>query len=148
MIVDDPNLVPDKFIVACHIIYDGKILYVKRNPNKPQGNKWGSVAGKKEEGESNLDAIKRELKEEVGLEFKDKDFKYLKTWNVVFNSPKKGVKYNSFSYCLYKIELDYLPKIILRDEELVNYAWFTPQEALRQSLVEDEDGVLKDIYNL
>jgi len=148
MISNDPNLKTERDIVGCHLVYNGKVLYVRRNPKKAQGNLWGSPAGKVQEGEDRISAIKREVKEEIGLELKDEDLEYLKTWKVVFNSQKKGCTYKSFSYSLYKVILDEEPNITLRNEELFEYGWFTPEEALRLPLVEDEDLVIKDIWNL
>lgn len=148
MIIKDNNLKPEKEIVGCHIFYNGMLLCVKRNPLKPQGGKWGSIAGKKEKGESDLDAIVREIKEESGINVNRKDLKYIKTWKVVFDSPKDGVQYKSFSYSLYNINLCSEPDVSLKEDELVEYGWFTPKEALRLPLVEDEDNVLKEIFNL
>ena len=148
MIVDDPNFKPEQFAVACHIVCNGEILYVKRNTGRSQGGKWGSIAGKREEGEDNLNAIKREVKEEIGLEFKDDDYKYVGTWKVKFNSQEKKCNYKSFTYYLYRVEIKEKPEIILSEDESKEYNWFTPQEALEQELFQDEDGVLRDIYGL
>ncbi len=148
MIVEDSKFKPDKYAVACHIICDGKILYVKRKKNKPQGGKWGCIGGKVENGEDNLTAIKREVQEETGLTLEKENFKYIRTWNTVFKKKEKNCDYLSFTYSLYQVKFENKPDIVIPKDELDEYDWFTPEEALKQDLFQDEDNVLKEIYNL
>ena len=64
------------------IINDNKeILVQKRHPQKETfANLWAiSVAGHVRSGESNVDAIKRELKEELGQKVKEEEIEYLFT---------------------------------------------------------------------
>lgn len=51
------------------ILYDHKLLYVLRdnNPDIPWPNTWNVAGGGIEEAESDLEALKRELKEEVNI---------------------------------------------------------------------------------
>lgn len=148
MISKDPNLKTEKEIVACSLVHDGRILYVKRNPKKPQGGLWGCPGGKKEDGEDSVTTAKREIREETGIDLSGIDLEYINTWKVVFNNHKKGCTYNSFSYCLYRVVFDKRPMVVLRNKELVDYGWFTPEEALQLPLVEDEDGVVRDVWGL
>lgn len=148
MIVGDKDFIPDKYAVACHIICDGKILYVKRKKNKPQGGKWGCIAGKIEKGEDNLTAIKREVQEETGLILEKKDFKYIRTWNTVFKKKEKNCDYLSFTCSLYQVKFENKPDIVIPKDELDGYYWFTPEEALKLDLFQDEDSVLKEIYKI
>ncbi len=53
--------------VGAVIIKDGKILLVKRG-NEPNKGKWSIPGGLVNTGESLVDALKREIMEEVGLE--------------------------------------------------------------------------------
>lgn len=148
MVVEDLNFTPDRYAVACHITYNGRILYVKRKENKSQGGKWGCIGGKVEKGEDNLMAIKREVQEETGLSLKREDFKYIRTWNVVFNKKEKNCNYSSFIYSLYQVNFENKPDIVLPEDELDEYDWFTPEEALKRDLFQDEDIVLKEIYSI
>ncbi len=60
----DPN---DKHVhvVAAIIERDGRFLVCRRNPEKRHGGLWEFPGGKIEAGETHLDAIKRELAEEL-----------------------------------------------------------------------------------
>jgi len=83
-----------------------------RNDNKHPYT-WGLAGGKKELGESLIDAIYRECKEELGLDFVNTKFLPLEK----FTSSDKIFVYHTF-FCLVNIE--FVPK--LNDEHL-GYAW-------------------------
>ncbi len=58
-----------KFTVVAGLIEkDGRIFLVRRPKEKTEGGKWEFPGGKVEPGESLLSALKRELKEELGIE--------------------------------------------------------------------------------
>ncbi len=58
---------------------EDKLLFLKRNSQKPQGNTWGVPAGKIEKDESKEDALVREVFEETNINILKEDLKYLKT---------------------------------------------------------------------
>jgi ADP-ribose pyrophosphatase YjhB (NUDIX family) len=55
-------------VVGALIERDGKILLIQEN-HYPDAGKWNMPAGKLDLGESPIDAVKREVYEESGLEF-------------------------------------------------------------------------------
>lgn len=55
-------------VVASVIQRKGKLLLCKRPAHKRHGGLWEFPGGKIEEGESVLDAVRRELDEELGVE--------------------------------------------------------------------------------
>lgn len=64
-----PNTVPDYLHVAAAVIrgVDNRILLAQRPPDKHQGGKWEFPGGKVEAGETPLQALGRELLEELGI---------------------------------------------------------------------------------
>ena len=62
--------------VAIAVIINNKnqILISKRSTEQHQGNKWEFPGGKVEEGETSQEALRRELKEELGIKIKSATF--------------------------------------------------------------------------
>src|SRR6266403_1309849 len=60
--------------VVCAILEDaGKILLARRSPGQALAGMWEFPGGKVEEGEDAREALKRELREELGAEIEVKD---------------------------------------------------------------------------
>jgi len=55
-------------VVAGIMVRDGRILICRRRPDQPHPLKWEFPGGKVEAGESPEDALRRELREELGIE--------------------------------------------------------------------------------
>lgn len=65
--------------VQCWIVnLQGKILLTQRSMNKSHGGMWEPTGGLVQSGESSKEGIKRELREEIGLEIDDKNIKLIK----------------------------------------------------------------------
>jgi 8-oxo-dGTP diphosphatase len=47
---------------------DGRILACRRRPDQPHAGKWEFPGGKREVGESDAECLRRELREELGIE--------------------------------------------------------------------------------
>lgn len=77
-------------IIIVAIIKNNKILVQKRSKyRKKDANMWDlSVAGHVQSKETNLEACVREVKEEIGLHYKESDFNFIFTYkieNLFFN---------------------------------------------------------------
>jgi len=128
-------------VVSCFIEVKGKILLLHRQNHRPQGNTWGVPAGKVEKGEELEGAIRRELLEEIGYSPLASSLSY---FNKVF------IKYPDFDfiYHMFRCALDAEPRIILAQEEHKDYAWKTPEQALKMNLIPDEDPCIRLLYKI
>ncbi len=68
-------------LVVCVWVYDGKgkVLLTRRAPEKSGAGSWENSGGAAQAGESSLEAIVRELREETGIEAKPEEFELLCT---------------------------------------------------------------------
>lgn len=65
--------------VQCWIVNsEGKILLTQRSLNKNNGGKWKPTGGLVISGETSKQGIKRELKEEIGLDIEDDKIRLIK----------------------------------------------------------------------
>lgn len=55
-------------VAAGIILKDKQVLIARRHAHQHQGERWEFPGGKLEAGESALDALKRELREEIAIE--------------------------------------------------------------------------------
>ena len=76
------NFSPRHHIVGCIMESNKEIILLKRKNSSIQGNKWGIPSGKVEKKETLLQAIKREIKEETGINVKKNNLKLFKKYEV------------------------------------------------------------------
>lgn len=107
-----------KNAVAIIVNDDNKFLLLKRSddPKIWQPSKWALVGGGIEKGESPEEAVKREIKEEIGLEID----KFIKTFSI--QRHKDSVEH--IFACRHNGE----PTDITLNEENSNYGWFDTKE--------------------
>ena len=111
-------------VVSIFMESDGRILLLKRLPNKSQGGKWGLPAGKVDPGEDISTAIQREIKEETGLLVSQKEFAH---WGEFY------VRYPDydFVYHVFHINFKEKPLVKIKTDEHDNYQWEIPARAER-----------------
>lgn len=113
-------------IVVTGIILNSKneILITKRAEHKKFGLMWECNGGSVLAGETSLQGVIRELKEEVGLEFKKREAIFLK-------EVKGGKKYPDFKdLWLFRRDVQ-KEEITFPDGEAIDYKWVTIDEFIR-----------------
>jgi len=136
---------PKFIVVGCFIEHNGDILMIKRHPSKPEGNTWAVPSGKVDSGETESEAIVREVFEETGLDIIPE--------NLIFVE-RSYVRFSTFDFMYiffrYVLECDDKPNIILSESEHTEYKWITPIDALAlgDELMQDEDYCIKKAYNI
>ena len=94
------------------IIKDNKLLLVQELKEIAYGL-WDFPGGKIEEGETALEAAKREIKEELNAELKN--IRFFKTY-------VHEASYGTFDQNTFVGEID--EKVSIKEDELLSYGWF------------------------
>ncbi|MEM5566641.1 (deoxy)nucleoside triphosphate pyrophosphohydrolase [Psychroserpens sp. AS72] len=109
--------------VTCAIIHFGdKILAVQRSKNMKLPLKWEFAGGKIEEGESEIDCIKREIFEELNIQIEVKE----RLTSVTHQYPNFKIELIPFNaeYVAGKLKLkEHSNYILANKEELINLDW-------------------------
>ena len=121
------------------IANDGRILLQYRNKdNKWNQDSWSEFGGQIEEGETPEKAVKRELKEELGLELVD--LKFFKKYKL---QRKKGI-YEQF---VFTASLNYsLDKLKKQQKEGKDLALFTYKEIENLKMADYTRKILEDFF--
>ena len=103
-------------LVVCVWVYDGKgkVLLTRRAPEKSFAGTWENSGGAVRAGETSLQAIARELREETGISAREAEFKLLATG-------RDKVCHYDF-YCLQR---DADTPVTLQPGETDDYKWVT-----------------------
>lgn len=110
-------------VVGCFLEYDGKFILLHRLPHKADGNTWGLPGGKVEDGESDIEAIQRELFEETGYQASVEEIEVLSTDD--FISPRG----DTVTYISHRVKLNNPHSITLEESAHSAYRWVTIEEA-------------------
>lgn len=114
------------------LIRDSRILLVQRLPHKESGWMWECPGGKVEPGESLVQALWRELDEEIGLRFDDRTQRpgLDLVFRNDFDPPVVHVACALYYYRLDHVPDDFEPEC----NEGVGLGWFTRDEAVKLTL--------------
>ena len=115
-----------KRTVSCWVLNDeGKVLMQKRTPNmKRNPNKWAKTGGQVDAGETPEQAIKREVKEELGIDIEDSQIKCIDIF--------KDTKGKRFCYD-YILKVNYkIDEYKIQKEEVAEVKYFTIDELKEQ----------------
>ena len=109
-------------VAGCFCEYEGKILYLKRHPEKHQGNFWGIPGGKLDPNESPEEAVIREISEETGLVILPEDLEYI--------GPEYARHHLEYIFLVYRAPLRTEPTLNIGLAEHTEGRWVTITEAL------------------
>ena len=123
---------PKISVSACYSCHDGKYLFLQRQDD----GTWGVPGGKVERGESPLNAVIREFREETGIALKENSVGYIKT--VYISDLKKD-----FIFHIYVYSFDRIPEVVLSEIEHQAFTWRTWQESLKMTLLWGEKEVFE-----
>jgi nucleoside triphosphatase len=101
---------------------DGRVLIVRTHK---WSGLWGVPGGKVDYGEDILTALRREMREEVGLEIHDERYAFL----------SEIIEDEKFYKPMHFISLEYVARAdseaVVPNEEIAEFAWVTVHEALQ-----------------
>ncbi len=135
------NFEPKMEVAACFIRVGEQVLFLKRLPQKPQGNTWGIPGGKFDQGETASQTVIREIGEETGIKLSDQSLKYF---------GKTYVRYPDTDYIFHIFEytLDDFPKVTFNPKEHADYRWVTLEDAMQMTLIPGEEECISAVYGI
>ena len=115
-----------KYIVVVVVLvfiqnYEGKFLIQKRS--KPKNGKYATTGGHPKSGESSIQGILTEVKEEIGLELDPKKLQLYFSGR----SDEERVFWDDYYI---NMEIDDLSKLKLQKDEVESIKWFSEKEIL------------------
>lgn len=134
---------PRIHVAALFIEHGNRILLLHRQEHKSQGNLWSIPGGKIDKGETPLQAVIREVKEETGYDFSKHPIENLGTVYIEYNDK------DHFTYHMFRTKLVGDPSDVkINFLEHKGFTWVTPKDGLKLDLIQDEDACFKLIYEL
>ena len=141
--------------VTCLLKYKNQFLIIKRKDGCSQGGKWGLPGGKQDKGESDLETLRREIKEELNYSIEEEHAIHIKE-ELDYSIEETIEKIGEWTwhldriieFPLFKIELKEKINVVL-DHEHSDYKWVTFEEFFNmENCVEGTRALLLLIKNL
>lgn len=124
-------------VVGCIVRHNADILMLFRTKKETDPSLWGIPGGKVEAGETDDQAIARELFEETGIKSEVSQFSRLGELPIEY--PNMTVVFPVF-----ELHVNQRPSIVLQPREHVDYKWMTAEQILAHAdLMQDVDVIIK-----
>jgi|SRR3989344_5532290 len=130
---------PRFHVVSCALEHDGEILLLKRTGDDDEwGTTWCMPGGEIEEGEREIEALLREVREETGLELSPDDATFV---------AKTYIRHGGFDvvHNFFNVRLEKRFDVRINSEH-TEFSWMAPEAALTLELLPDTDGYIKLLY--
>lgn len=116
------------------VVENGRVLIIKRSEKEVVfPNKWTIPGGKAEKGEGILETLKKEIKEEIGLEIKD---------NINFLNEYNFIRSDGYSVVGLCFVCQYKSGEVVLEKGLNGYRWVSKNDYQKYDLI---DGVSNDL---
>ncbi|MCD6178255.1 NUDIX hydrolase [bacterium] len=107
-----------RIVVGAIVVSDRNILFLRRHPNDFMGGIYELPSGAVQEGEDLIDALKREIAEETGLQIKN----ILSFVNSFDYKSKKGIMTRQFNFL---VTVENADEVRLNPKEHDDYIWIS-----------------------
>jgi mutator protein MutT len=123
----------------CFIKAGDKVLFLKRQMNKPEGGTWGVPGGKIDQGETPRQAVLREVSEETGL-----DLEEVSSLGTVYLHGSKDVVLHIFEAKPAPFPL----QVKLSPSEHQEYKWISLENSKKMPLISGEEEMIANFYGI
>lgn len=128
------------YVKCCIINEKGEILLTRRNLDKLRGGTWEIPGGCVIRGETSIQGIIREIKEEIGLIVKENEIRLVRT-------AYENRKHRSFIRDIYVLEKEVdIKDLNFLDEEVIEAKFITIEEFVKMKREKRKDAWLNEIY--
>ena len=110
-------------VVGCYLQYKDTILLLLRHAHKPEGNTWALPGGKVDPGESDKDALIRELYEETGYKADSREVEFLNEHQFQMSNGEW------YDYITHRVIIDNPHDVKLEESAHKDYMWVTVENA-------------------
>lgn len=117
------------------VVYSGDKIFLMESP---KWNGWVIPGGRIEEGETEEEALKREIKEELGIEITN-----IKKLSETWKEPSADFFDSSTKFHFITFSVEAKSTKITTNHEISNYDWFTVEEAIKLQLVDSTRSVVE-----
>lgn len=124
-------------VVGCIIEHNDAVLMLFRSKVEKNPSLWGIPAGKVENGETDIQAVIREIREETGIILNERNLEY---------KGELPIEYPDLTviFPIFKVTLGTRPIVTLTPREHIDHKWLMPKDILElPNLMQDVDVIIK-----